>query len=113
MQAGGEQSPADTEEGAEHNDAGSRSDQPVIEQQSVPTIHLDVVGVLLDGFWVASLPHVIEHITQLHGPKALQVWAVWVALLIRKRMVLPVHGHPLLGRQAGGDPQRESEKPRD
>jgi len=113
VQAGGEQSPADADEAAERDRAKHRTDEPMIEQESVPSIHRDVVRVLLDGRRVVGLAHVIEHVAQLHRPKALQPRAVRIAVLVRKRMVLSVDGHPLLRGQSGRDPQRESEQPGD
>jgi hypothetical protein len=54
----------------------------------------------------------MEHIAELHGPEAMKVRAVRIAVNLGKGVMLAMHGNPFARAEAGGNPETQSEEKR-
>ena len=73
----------------------------MVEEIAVPFIIFDVLGVLLYNLRLPSFASVVEDVAKLHRSEPSEMWAVWVALLVRKCVVFTMDRHPLLGHNTG------------
>ena len=99
------------EQRAQPADADSEPQKGVVEQQRVPAVGRQVLGIALDGDTVARHPPVEDGVRELHAPEADQCRRMWVALEIREGVVLAVDRHPLAGPDAGHQPDEQPEDP--
>jgi len=108
MYTSGQQAPNDTDgaEPARHRHAqhrGSNDDtgETVVEQMLVPPVIRQVTRVLRHDLAVPRLAHVVEHVAELHFPKALELRAVRIPFLVREGVMLAMHRDPLPGYETG------------
>ena len=85
-------------------------EQGVVVEQPVGRRRRQVLGVAGDRLGVVGLAAVHRHVQHLHLDPAVEHGGVRVALDVGEGVVLAVHGHPLAGPDAGGDPDEEPER---
>jgi hypothetical protein len=90
-------------------DADGQTQHGMIVEPAIGPGDGDVLGVPRQRVRVACLVAVQLHVAHLHSPPAQQHGRMRVARHVGEGMVLAVHGHPLPGPDAGGDPLQEAE----
>src|SRR3990167_1984350 len=112
VDAGHGQAWPQSEDRAQRSYSKKQTQGPVVEEPAIKQVRLEITRVLGDDSGVvAERFQVMENVAQLDAPKSFEFRAVGISLLVREGMVLAVHGNPLPGRDAGGDPENESEHP--
>jgi len=94
---------------AQQHDAEAEAEHGVVEQHAVPPVGRQVARVPGHHRLVGRRPPVEDHVAQLHVQETEQDGGMGVALLVGVGVVLAVHGHPLAGPDAGGDPCQDPE----
>ena len=105
------QSPAHTKHLTESNDTYQNPDRALIKYPSIPNIWLEILRILFDDLWVTSRTNVMKEIAHLNGPKSFEMGTMRIAFLVRKCVVLPMHGHPLPRHNTGSHPNEEAKHP--
>src|SRR5215831_5592075 len=105
MQAGGEQSPPESEHQTEQQRADGEPQPSEAEHVPIPPSLVDVARVAFDDLAIVCRSDVVKDVADLHAPEPLEQRAMRIAFLVGERMMLSVDGDPLLRMEAGGQPE--------
>ena len=100
----GGQLPVAPEQQQQDADAHPQAHVAVVEQDLVPAVGGEVLGVLADRDLVAGRPAVQDHVADLHGREAFEQRRMGVAFDVGEGVVAAVDRHPLPGFDPGHDP---------
>ncbi len=91
--------------------AQTQTHQSPIEQDPVPPISRQILGVTPQSLGIVGLAAIQRHIGDLDAHPAQQHRRVRITIDIGERMMFTVHRHPLAGPNSGRDPHEHPKAP--
>src|SRR5215213_7515066 len=113
MQRCGEHPPPQSEYPTETDGADDGPEQTEPEDVPVPPVFLNIARVTVERLGITAFLHVMEHVAKLNRPESVKMRAVRIPFHFGERVMFPVDRDPLLRREAGGQPNGETERERD